>query len=108
MKIVNRSGIPDALFRYLTRDDYDYQSKGDSFSVPELLNPVQMILLKRRYWSQIETDAIDRLWILLGSGVHAILEKEPGIEKIERLRTEVLGRTVSGRFDRIFNGEITD
>ena len=108
MKIVNTSGIPDSIFRYLSQDNYDYEVKGDSFSVTEILNPVQIVILKRRHWKDLTVDAIDQLWKLLGSGVHAILEKEKGIEKIERLKVEILGRTVSGRWDRIFNNEITD
>ena len=108
MKIVNKSNIPDSLFRYLKQDNYDYEEKGNSFSATELLNPTQIVILRRRYWSQIEVDAIDNLWKLLGTGVHAILEKEKGIEKIERLKVQVEGREVSGRWDRIFNNEITD
>lgn len=108
MKIVNTSNIPDSIFRYLSQDNYDYDEKGTSFSATELLNPVQIIILKRRYWRDITIDAIDQLWKLLGSGVHALLEKEKGIEKIERLKVEILGRKVSGRWDRIFNNKITD
>ena len=108
MKIVNRSGVPESLFKYLLNDTYDYSEKGNSISATELLKPLQACILKRRYDSLLEMDAIDRLWSLLGSGVHAILEDEKGIEKIERLKTVVEGREVSGKFDRIFNNKITD
>lgn len=108
MKITNKAGIPDSLFRYLSQDLYDYQNKADSYSATELLNPVQIIVLRRRHWENIEIDAIDQTWKLLGSGVHAILEKEKGIEKIERLKWKVMDKEVSGRWDRIFNNEITD
>ena len=108
MKIVNKSGIPDSIFRYLKTDLYDHEAKGDSISVTELLKPVQAMILRRRYDSQLEGDAIDQLWKLLGTGVHSILEKEKGIEKIERLKTVVLGREISGKFDRIFQNKITD
>lgn len=108
MKITNNSKIPDALFRFLSQDTYDYEGRGDSFSVTELLNPVQMIVLKRRHYKEIEIEAKDRLWVLLGSGVHRLLEDEEGIEKPERLGISVLGRGVSGKFDRIFDGKITD
>ena len=108
MKIVNTSKIPDALFRYLSVDNYDYEEKGDSLSTTELLNPIQIVILKRRYWKDMTIDAIDRLWQMLGNGVHAILEKEKGIEKIERLKWTVEGREISGRWDRIFNNEISD
>lgn len=108
MKIVNRSNIPDSLFRYLSQDNYDYELKGKSLSATEILNPVQIVILKRRYWKDITVDAIDRLWAMLGNGVHAILEKEKDMEKIERLKVEVLGREVSGKWDRIFKNEITD
>lgn len=108
MKIVNKSGIPESLFSYLSMDGYDYDAKGTSFSCTELLNPPQIVILKRRHWNEIEVDGIDRLWQMLGNGVHAILEKEKGIEKIERLKVEVLGRTVSGKWDRIKDNKITD
>lgn len=108
MKIVNKSNIPDSLFRYLAMDYYDYEIKGDSFSATELLNPIQMVVLKRRHWDEIEVDAIDKVWSVFGDGVHGRLEKEPGIEKIERLKVTVEGREVSGKWDRIFENEITD
>lgn len=108
MKIVNLSKIPDALFRYLSQDSYDYDAKGDSLSATELLNPTQIVILKRRHWNEIVVDGADRLWQMLGNGVHAILEKEDGIEKIERLKVRILGREVSGKWDRIFKNEITD
>lgn len=108
MKIVNKSQIPDALFRYLKTDLYDHEEKGNSISATELLKPVRMTVLRRRYDSLLEVDAIDQLWKLLGTGVHAVLEKEKGMEKIERLKVTVLGREVSGRWDRIFKNKITD
>lgn len=108
MKIINKSRIPDALFRYLAVDHYDHEEKGDSLSATELLNPIQIIVLNRRYFKDIVVDAIDRLWIMLGNGVHKILEEEEGIEKIERLKVKVCGRDVSGRWDRIFDNRVTD
>lgn len=108
MKIINRSKIPDALFRYLKMDLYDHAEKGDSLSVTEILNPTQVVVLKRRYAKKITIDAIDRLWVMLGNGVHRLLEDEEGMEKIERLKVKVEGREVSGKWDRIFDNEITD
>lgn len=89
-------------------DKYDYDAKGDSFSATEILNPVQIVLLKRKHWNELEVDAIDRVYQVLGNGVHSELEKEEGIEKIERLKWKVLGKEVSGKWDRIINNEITD
>lgn len=107
-RIVNDSKIPESIFNYLSIDNYDYKAKGDSFSATELLNPVQVILLKRRHADEITVDAADRLWVMLGNGVHAILENEKGIEPIERLTAEVLGVKISGKWDRIKNNKITD
>lgn len=108
MKVINKSKIPEALFKYLAIETYDHAAKGNSYSVTEILNPAQMVVLNRRYKDKIVVDAIDLLWIMLGNGVHAILEKEEGIEKIERLKVMVEGVELSGKWDRIFEDAITD
>ena len=108
MKIVNTRNIPEALFKYLSQDSYDYSAKGDSLSATEILNPTRVVVLKRKYGEELVMEAADRLWQMLGNGVHAILEKEKGIEKIERLKWVIEGREISGKWDRIINNQITD
>lgn len=108
MRIVNKSGIPESIHNFLVKDYYDHTEKGDSYSATELLKPVQEIILSRRHGDEIEVDSSERLWSVLGSGVHSILESEDGIEPIERLKAEIEGLTISGKPDRIKDGKIYD
>lgn len=108
MKIINKSNVPEALFKYLSIETYDFDEKGDSLSATEILKPIQVVVLKRRYWDKLVVDAIDRLWIMLGNGVHKILDEEEGIVPIERLKVKVGKRDLSGKWDRIIENEITD
>ena len=108
MKITNIGNLPAPLVAAVMNDDY---SRGDAdWSVSDLINPVQLTTLKKRYWSEITEDASDRIWSLAGRAVHKILEmaKEKHTLQEERLFATVLGRKISGSFDRYDDGVLQD
>lgn len=108
MKITNKNNLPDAIFQFLSQDLYDGEKNGNSYSATELLKPTQEIILTRKHWDEIEVDVGSRLWSLFGQGVHAVLEREKGVEPIERLYAELDGKKISGKFDRIKDNTLYD
>jgi hypothetical protein len=107
MKITNDNGLPEALVAAVRNDPYD---KGDAdFSVTELVTPPLMWHLERKHDDEIEVDAADRVYALLGQSVHAILERERpengDIEHEVRLTREIevdgVTYKVTGQLDRI-------
>ena len=106
MTVTNQFGAPDTFVRAVTDDSY---SKGDAdFSVTGLIQPPQIVRLKEEHEDKLSFDVRDRVWMLLGTSVHNMLEKygEGNIE--QRLFAECGGITVSGAVDLEVDGNITD
>jgi len=72
MKITNNFGMPNALVRAIEQDPYTYTGK---ISVTQMISPPRLRWLTQRHWDELEEDVTDRIWLLLGSAVHAILER---------------------------------
>lgn len=108
MKYTNKHNLPEAVFKALCRDTY---SKGAAdYSVTEILNPPQQVMLKRRYADELEEDVMDNVWSLLGKAAHHILEQHAPEDSLseERLSIKVLDRVLSGQTDNLHDGVITD
>lgn len=71
MKITNKYNLPEPLYRATVRQR---EPKYDVLSVTELIQPPQIRTLTMHHWDDIEQDASDRLWMVIGSGVHYLLE----------------------------------
>ena len=73
MKITNNHNIPAPLYRAICKDEYD---KGDSdVTVTTLIKPVQIQVLEKQHYKDIEVDALDNLCMFLGHSVHKALEE---------------------------------
>lgn len=70
MKITNKLNLPECFINVSNREFSD-----DRFSVTELLNSTREIILKRKYYNEIEKDVCDVIPALFGSAVHKILEE---------------------------------
>lgn len=110
MKITNKYNLPSAFVR-LSESDYDYTDK--EYRVTSLLKGIRETLLERRYHNQIEKDASDMIWLVFGSAVHSVLERQPETDtelKEERLKIQIGDYTLSGQFDLYCDEEkkITD
>lgn len=122
--LTNRLGLPDAMVRAVANDPY---TRGTSdISVTQLIAPP--FQRKLREGTDIEEDAADRIWSLLGQATHAILERAyPGPHerarsltlpelylsnggwlREERIYTECDGWSVSGAFDVYERGVLKD
>lgn len=109
MKITNKSMLPQPLVHAVSHDRYD-PGHGD-ISATTLIAPAQIRQLEAQHKTEIEEDAIDRIWSLIGSAVHYILEnavidmKEKGAWDDERHISEhryyakVGGKIVSAQID---------
>jgi len=100
VRITNRLGLPDAIVRAVTNDEY---TRGESdISVSQLISPPRLTALWALHDDEIEEDVIDRIWALLGQAVHTILERA-GDDALteERLFVDRLGWRISGQFDRV-------
>ena len=79
------------------------QNNGErkGYSVTDLNNSPRQLQLIRRHWDEIEVDISERLWSLLGTSVHYILEQGAGNSSLteEALTMEINGITVKGHSD---------
>jgi len=100
MKITNKKGLPDLLVRAVENDPYSPGEKTD-ISATTLIRPPQQVVLQRFHASDLVEDASSRIWALLGSATHSILERAAGPEDITEVRyyADALGWKISGQID---------
>lgn len=96
MRVTNKYGLPDPIVRAVEIDEH----RQADISVTGLINPTQLSVLTKRHWDDIEVDASDRIWLLLGKSVHYTLEKAcPDSVTEMYIEHEIEGLKVSGSVD---------
>ena len=116
MKMLNKYGIPQQIFNALSKLDDWYGGAGEErdFSVTQLLNPPKQSILIARHHHEIETDACDNIWMLLGSAVHLLIEtgnkNDENLLLEKRYKINLDGKIISGGVDcfNIQKNEISD
>lgn len=73
MKITNKYNLPAPIVSAVSSGAR--KPIAGRISVTELIAPPRIRVLKMRHWDTLEEDASDRIWALLGSAVHGVLEK---------------------------------
>lgn len=99
MRYTNVYNLPAPLENIAKRDDY---SKGNAnISVTTLIDAPQVGLLRRRHDDDIVEDVADRLWSVVGTAIHKVIEigSEGSVHSEERLFAEVNGWVLSGAID---------
>lgn len=99
--MTNLYGLPDAIYRAVKNDSY---SPGDtpSYTATSLLKPPRQARLMKNHADEIEEDASDRIWSLLGSAVHMVLERAGGNEiKETRYYHKIDDDLVSAQIDNL-------
>lgn len=98
MLVTNRHGVPDVIFRAAQSDKY---SRGIAdVSVTQLIDAPQISRYRERYSAEISVDVVDRLWSLLGTAVHSLLENASDNQLVEeRLFVRAGTLIVSGAID---------
>lgn len=72
MRLSNRLGLPEAIVRALSVDEYD---RGNSdISVTGLTSPPRLVALREAHADELTEDVSDLIFALLGKAVHKILE----------------------------------
>src|SRR3990167_4083641 len=100
MKITNKLNLPQPIVDAVS--GHEYTGKTDPLSVTTLINPVRQYMLRRRHADDLTEDVSDRIYALMGSAIHAVLEKSDRLAiKEKRLSAEINGMTITGQFDRL-------
>ena len=73
MKITNKKGLPEPFYNAATGFG-TRTPKEKSVSVTQLIGPPKIRVLTKRYWDQIEEDASQRVWAIMGTMGHAVIE----------------------------------
>ena len=103
MRITNKHGLPETIVRAVTNDPYTYTG---NISVTQLIKAPRQRWLEIRHDDELVADVVDRIWMLLGSAIHYVLEqaedKEDDTEIIEKRLIAKVGEDweVSGQADR--------
>jgi len=98
MELTNRLNLPSTIVSAIQRDPY--HQDGD-ISATGLIEPPRIRQLNSRYRGEITADVADRVWPLLGSNTHYILEladTKDGLQE-ERLSMTQGGWVVTGQAD---------
>lgn len=100
MTLTNNAGLPEPLVEAIRNDSYSQEFT--DYSVTELVKPPRISALRRAHSSEMSEDASDRIFSLIGQGIHSILERAASnryiVEERFGLKT-ASGVTVSGRID---------
>ena len=99
MKYTNNANLPTPLVTAITYSDYD----GEKYDITAsgLTTPPRLRQLMKRHSKEITEDVSERIWALIGSVGHAILERAPAdnVFREERLTGELCGWTIGGKVD---------
>ncbi len=112
MKITNKYNLPDAIVRAVTNDPYldSYNGRKADISATRLIAPARLVALQKKHADEIEEDVSDRIWSLLGTAVHHVIERatSDSDRTEERMFEEIGGWTIAGQFDLLSDGTLYD
>ena len=111
MLLTNKYNLPETLFDAIENDGYDVdQSDLSIISTTTLINPPKIRILRSRHWDKVEEDVSENIWRLLGTSVHAILERVSSKNRLleERITIEFDGKKVSGKTDIYVDEKVED
>jgi len=104
MILTNKKGLPEPMFRAILAA-WDRYSEGDhgDISTTRLIDPPQIVVLKKKYDDKLEMDAMDCLFALQGQILHMMFQTAaPEGHKVEnRVAAMVNGWKVTGQYDLI-------
>ena len=109
MKLTNHAKLPETIVRAVENDPYD--SQGSDISVTKLIAPPRIRVLEQRHWDELEEDVSDKIFTLIGSSVHHIIERAVTDDDISerRLFVDIDGWKLSGQFDLLTaSGDLID
>lgn len=103
MKITNKYNLPAPLVKAVSLTRHESDDDPRAIRVSQVIMPVQLRALLKRHEQEIEEDASDRIFSLLGTLLHDRLEGNAknlaDCTTEEALTTEVLGWKITGHYD---------
>ena len=105
MHITNKYNLIEPLYRALIGRGFGVETKFTvnygNLSVSKLNMPIRQALLMSRHDSDLEEDASERIWMLLGLALHYVLEQgyTPGVIKEVPVSFKMAGWQINGRLD---------
>lgn len=97
MIITNELNLPQAL---VDACDVSPHNAPNTVSATTLKNGVREILLTKRHWNEMSDDVANRIFVLFGTAVHALLEREaPDTFVEERFEKQIGKYKVTGKLD---------
>lgn len=103
MKITNKYNLPAPLVKAVTMTRHESDDDPNAIRVSQVIMPVQLRALLKLHEDDIEEDAADRIFSLLGSLLHDRLENSAkdlaDCTTEQALSTEILGWKVTGHYD---------
>jgi hypothetical protein len=87
MKVTNKYFLPEMLFGSLAENRVPVDGE---IHCTELIDPPIISKLKRRHYDQIVEDATDRLWALMGKGMHGALANDGRILYTRKVIEEII------------------
>lgn len=102
MKITNKYNLPSSFIHAENAKEY---TKGDAdYSVTGLLRPPQVSKLFGRHYEEIEIDITETIFSMIGTALHAYLQKsDVSAQTEERYYANIDGVVISGQIDRLVN-----
>lgn len=74
-QITNKKNLNEAILRAVQKEWYSGAGEKRDYSVTQLLNPTKVFHLMKRHKDELEEDVTDRIFMMMGSAMHAILER---------------------------------
>lgn len=110
MKITNKTNLPIPIYNAIKKGWYTEIIEPNTYSATSLLKPNKLYWLEKRYADKLTEDASERIWALMGSVMHNVLERGEDEDSLQecRLFMDVEGGTVHGAFDYFQNHIISD
>jgi len=91
--------LPEPIVAAIKADEYE---KGEcDYSVTELIRPARISVLSRRHGDDLSEDVADRIFSLIGTAIHIILERAASDRYVaeQRFFMEFEGTRISGKPD---------
>lgn len=107
MKITNIHNLPRQLYDLANQV---YKPREEIIRVTELIGPSMIRYLRIKHWDELAEDAVERLWAVVGSCMHAILSHHEYSDSFveERLSIRVDNQKITGQIDNFVNGYVED
>ena len=102
MKLTNKHNLPSSIVSAITNISSNYSRGKADCSVTQLIDSPKIKILSEEYNDKLTEDVADRIWSVLGTSTHDLIEKTDNKATTEkRLYAECNVWIISGALDRI-------